>query len=202
MYSLTKCSCLEEFTEPFRWIAPEAGGLGAGPTGQDEMIVKHIGNIAGDIPGMYDDLSYVIAPRSAQDGECILMMGKYTKVFLDTQFNNGSDGDMFKIELIYYPTTTNNGSPEGLKRPQPDGVIGTDLRNLGDDKEAYRWNFLKENNLARDNYQDLIELGKFLGGSTATVIRDAEEWIDVEQVVRMYVLHSLTGINGHLLVRR
>lgn len=170
-------------------------GLGRGPTGQDEMIVKHIGNIAGGIPGMYDDLSYVIAPRSAQDGECLLMMGKYTKVFLDSQFKNGSDGDMFKIELIYYPTTTNNGSPEGLKRPQPDGVIGTDLRNLGDDKEAYRWNFLKENNLDRDNYQNLIELGKFLGGSTSTVIRDAEDWIDTEQVVRMYVLHSLTGIN-------
>lgn len=170
-------------------------GLGVGPTGQDEIIVKHIGNHAGEIPGMYDDLAHVIAPRSAQDGGCILMMAKYTDVFLESQFEDGDDGNLYKIELIYYPTSTVDGNPESLKRPLPDQVTGTDLRNLGDEKEAYRWTFLKENQLREDDWTGLIGLAKFLGQPSSVVARDAEQWLDVDQALRMYVLHSICGVN-------
>ena len=64
-------------------------------------------------------------------------------MFLDGQFNGGSNGTLFEYELIYYPTSAD---AQGFKRPNPDRVVGTAIRNLGDEVENYRWNFLIKNN--------------------------------------------------------
>jgi hypothetical protein len=170
-------------------------GIGAGPTGQDEIIIKHGINHAGALPGMYDDMAWLIAPRSAQNGQTLVMMAKYTSHFLDSYLPNGSDGNLFKVELIYYPTTTVGGNPEGLKLPQPDIVVGTDLRDLGDDKEPYRWTFLAENNYARDDYSRFIELCKTLSLSGAAFESRIESILDVDETTRMYAAHTLCGIS-------
>ena len=169
-------------------------GIGAGPTGQDEIVVKHSINQAG-LPGMYDDLAWLVAPRSAQNGPTLVMMSKYSSLFRRTQYPTDSDGTTYKIELIYYPTTTVNGDPEGLKRPQPDVVLGTDLRDLGDDKEPYRWNFLIENNPARDDYSRFIELCKAMSSSGASFGPRMEEVLDIDEATRMYAVHTLCGIS-------
>ena len=47
----------------------------------------------------------------------------------------------------------------GIKLPAGaggDGVIGVDIRDLGDYKEDYRWIFLIKNNRAKDDYSQLI----------------------------------------------
>ena len=85
-------------------------------------------------------------------------MARYSDIFLDEQFANGSDGQVYEYELVYYPTTTDgNGDPEGRKRPQPDDVVGTPIRYLSDNREDYRWNFLNKNNRQQDDYSQLIE---------------------------------------------
>jgi hypothetical protein len=123
------------------------------------------------------------------------MMARFDDVYLDSQYQNGSDGQLFKLELIYYPTTTINGSPEGLKRPQPDEVLGTDLQNLGNDKEAYRWTFLIENHLERDDYSRFIELCKAFSLPPATIDQGTRDLMDLSEWMRVFAIYSLAGVN-------
>ena len=124
--------------------------------GKQRYSIKQIINHAGNIPGMYDDLIQVIAPQSRHTGPAQLLMARYNDVFLDSQYVDGGSGPVYEFELIYHPTTT-VGGVEGLKRPQPDGVRGVELGDLGDDKELYRWFFLQKNNRSVDAYVELIE---------------------------------------------
>jgi hypothetical protein len=94
-----------------------------GQFSQKEILVVHALNRAGNIPGSYDDLIRIIAPRAIHTGSAMLQKARFSDTFLDNQWANGADGPMFEYELIYFPTTTNNGSPEGLKLPQPDDVV-------------------------------------------------------------------------------
>ncbi len=170
-------------------------GIGNGPTGQDEIIFKHLVNAAGNLPSMYDDIGWLIAPRSAQTGHTLFQMAKYNSDFLDSMYADGSDGIVYKMELIYHPTTTTDGDPESPKRPLPDGVIGTDLRNLGGDKEAYRYNFILESQRTRDSYDRLMELAQVMGSSGSSFLNRIEGLLDTDEAIRMYVAHSLVGAN-------
>ena len=165
-----------------------------GPNGQDEIIIKHIINHAGGIPGMYDDMIRVIAPRSAQTGTALLLMAAYTDVYLDSRFEDGSDGSLHKMELIYYPTTTVDGNPESLKLPQPDEVTGTDLQDLGNDKENYRWTFLVENNRNLDDYSGIIALAKACGAASQQLDAATRAVMDVDQWMRAFTIISLCGV--------
>ena len=165
------------------------------PTGsQDEIICKHIANHAGGIPSMYDDLAYVIAPRDAHTSRSLLLMARFTGDYLDSQYPNGSDGTKFTYELIYYPTTTADGTNEGLKRPSPDQVLGVDHRDLGEDKELYRWFYLIENNVQRDDYDAVINFAKTLGMSDGAAALAAPEVLDIDQMARAFAYYSLLGV--------
>lgn len=166
-----------------------------GPFGQDEIVVKHVASHAGDLPAMHDDLIRVIAPRSAQTGPAMLIMAAYANVFLESQYPNGGDGNAFELELIYHPTSTVDGRPESLKRPEPDNVLGTDFTNLGNDKEVYRWTFLKENNRLLDDYSGLINLCKAMATTGAGAPAATEAIMDLDQWMRAFAVYSLCGIN-------
>jgi hypothetical protein len=58
-------------------------GLGGDP---DEILLKHAVNKAGGLPGMYDDLCQVFAPRASDDGIALLLLAKYGSEFLDSQY--------------------------------------------------------------------------------------------------------------------
>ncbi|MCI0634064.1 MAG: CotH kinase family protein, partial [Actinobacteria bacterium] len=176
-------------------IDPSGGWSSRVPFGsQDEILVKHIVQHAGGIPGMYDDLVYVIAPRTPQTGYALLLMARFGREFLDSQYENGSDGTEYTYELIYSPNTTTNGNPESLKRPLPDSVVGTDHVDLGDDKEQYRWIYLIENNIRRDDYSTIMRFAKTLGLTGEALDRASEEVMDVDQWLRAFAMYSLTGI--------
>ena len=185
---------------PFRGVhtsigIDRSGGWAFGSQfGQDEIVVKHIAQHAGGIPTMYDDLVHVVAPRAAQTGTALLQMARYGKIYLDSQFESGGDGSKHNFELIYYPSTTNTGRPDGRKRPQPDQVLGTDIRDLGDDKEAYRYNFTLENNQERDDFNGLIRLAKAFSAPPARLEEETRAALDVDQWTRAYALVSLCGI--------
>lgn len=171
-----------------------SGGWGLGiPSSQDEILIKHIGNHAGHIPTMYDDIGLVIAPRRIHTRPALFMMASYNARFLDGQWENGASSDMYKYELVYYPTTTVDGSPESLKLPQPDGVTGVDLQDLGSDKEMYRWFFLKDNNPQRDDWTRIIALCKVFG--SAQIEEAARQAMDVSEWMRVFTLYALCGIN-------
>ncbi len=175
-----------------------AGGWGlAGVTSpsQDEILIKHIVNHAGKIPGMYDDLVHTIAPRNSQTGSALLMMARFGDVFLDSQWENGSEGNVYNYELIYYPTTTVDGNPESLKRPQPDGVTGVDIKSLGGDKEVYRWFFSLENNRREDDYEQFTTFCNNFYASSSQIVEKAKEVMDVDEWMRTFCIYSLCGVN-------
>ena len=185
-------------------IDRQGGPWGIGASHR-ELTLKHIGNRAGDIAMMYDDAIQFLAPNPSHNGTAQLLAARYDNVFLDSQFENGSDGTRYKFELVYYSTLTQNGDPEGIKRPPaafPAGifpVLGVDIRDLGDDPNSYRWNFLIRNRRSQDDFSRIIALGKALSlsGSTVGGALDlaTQEVMDVDQWMRNFAFESLVGIN-------
>src|SRR5262249_6908700 len=107
---------------------------------------------------------------------------------------NGSQGMLFEYELIYQLNPpTDNGTPEGNKVPNADSVIGTNIRNLGDDKENYRWDFLIKNNGARDDYSRLIAFCKAMDLTGTNFQAQIGNFIDVDQWLRCFALCTLSG---------
>jgi hypothetical protein len=150
-------------------------------TGCREILFDHTMASGGNIPAEYNDLCQVIAPNPAHTSQAILQMARFGDVFLDSQFENGSDGTAWEYELVYYPTTAD---ANGYKLPQPDGVVGTDMTDLGDDKESYRWNFLLENNEGKDDYSRIMATAKqFAKNGSAfesglTDVIDPDQWLE------------------------
>jgi hypothetical protein len=173
-------------------VDPSGGYSGLGGK-QDELLLKHAINQAGGLPGMYDDLVQCFAPRSAEDGTALLIQAKYGDVFLDSQYPNGGDGEMYKLELIYYPTTTAGANPQSPKLPQPDSVLGTDLKDLGNDAESYRWTLLKENHVAADNYAPMMALAQAFSLSGPALDGQMRQLMDVEEWLRAVAFISLIG---------
>jgi hypothetical protein len=158
---------------------------------QEEIVLKHILNRAGGIPGTYGEIARILAPRGAVHSGPAQFFPRHEDLFLETAFENGGDGQMFEMELIYYPTTAN---ADGYKLPQPDNVVGLDITDLGDDKERYRYNHMLKNHREEDDYSRFIALAKAwsLNGpaleAATRVLMDLDEW------TRAYALVSLCSV--------
>jgi hypothetical protein len=161
---------------------------------QDEIVLKHVIQHAGGLPGMYDDLVRVIPSRTDLTGSALLLLAKYGDVFLDSQFADGSDGNLFKLELVYFPTTTVDGNVQSPKVPQPDNVLGVDITDLGSDPEVYRWFFLQENNRSRNDYGQVMALAKALSKTGATLDAESHRLMDVNLWMRAVAFQTLFGL--------
>ena len=161
--------------------------------GQREMLLHQTLNHAGGLPTKYHDLIHVIAPLAEHTGPAELQLARYTDVFLDDQFENGSDGMVFEYELVYQLNATDNGTPEGNKIPAPDSVVGTSIRDMGNDKEAYRWTFLIKNNEDRDDYRRVIAFAKWMSTSGAAFTNAITTHLDVDQWLRGIAVNVLSG---------
>lgn len=161
--------------------------------GQREMLINQVIAHAGSVHTKYHDLIYVITPKPEHTGSAELQLTRFGNLFLDKQFENGSDGNLYEYELIYYPTTTDNGTPEGNKLPQPDLVIGTQIKDLGSTKEAYRYNFILKNNRWRDDFQKLMEFAKVFGLSGKVFEEQIGMRIDINVWLRSFAFATLSG---------
>lgn len=175
--------------EPFRGshtsvLVDRSEGVG---TGQREVLMNLVMTHAGAVSGEYNDLIQALTPRAEHTGPAELQLDRFSSLVLASQFTDGDAGELFEYELIYYPVSTDDGTAEGYKLPQPDGVVGTYLTDLGDDKEAYRWNFLLQNNEGDDDYTRLIALAQGLSGPDAADLIDVDEWL------RAFAFATLSG---------
>jgi hypothetical protein len=161
--------------------------------GQREHIYEHGRNHAGGLPTEYNDLFHIITPQRSHTGPAEAEIARYSDILLNEQFENGSQGQLYEYELVYYPTTTENGDPEGRKRPQPDSVVGTPIRHLSDNKEDYRWTFLNKNNRLQDDYSQLIEFTKVMELSSDEFQAQIGRVIDVDEWLRAFALGAITG---------
>jgi hypothetical protein len=165
--------------------------------GQSELWNWHFFNRAGGIPSMFNDLVYLIAPRSSHTGSSTLTMAEFNDPYLDGQWDNGADFPTFKYELIYYPTTTEGGTPEGLKIPQPDNVNAVNIGVAGTVKEGCRWNFLIGNARDEDDYTRIVNLRTVFSQAAPTYTANLPNAIDVDQWLRAFAAFSLAGIGDH-----
>ncbi len=164
-------------------------GSGPGVAPTELMFDLAISNARGS-PSRYTDLLYVIAPRNRYTGPAMLEMARYNDVFLDSQYEDGSDGHLYEYELIYYPHTAD---ANGFKIPQPDSVLGQDVGDLGPDEERYRWFFLLKNNRADDNFEPIIRYNRHFGKSGAAFEEGLEEVIDVDGWFRGFGYAAVVG---------
>jgi len=165
--------------------------------GVDEILLKHAANHAGGIPGMYDDLVDFLSPNVAYSGKASLRMAGYDSLYLDTQFENGSDGTIYEYEVIRWPTTTIDGNPESLKRAggltDPNGYANLDFKDMGTNKELYRWTNLILSNRTRDDYRSIFALHKAMSATTDQLKAATDEVLDVDEWMRVSAYQMLFG---------
>jgi hypothetical protein len=171
-----------------------SGGWRFGRTfGQDEIAIHQFLNATGNIPSLLNDLIYLDAP-GVSIGPAQVQLARFEDEFLDNQFTNGSDGSLNNYELIYFPTTT-VGGVEGLKNPNPDGVLGLPLQDRGDDPETYRWHFENRNNRLDDDFTGVINLNELFGETGNVFLEQADQVLDVDQWLRAFAGVTLGGVN-------
>lgn len=181
--------------QPFRGVyrsvlVDRSEGVGFG---QREMLINQVLARGGSVSSEYNDLVHLIAPRSAYTGPAELQLARFTNLMLEHQFEQGDEGMLFEYELIYYPTITDDGTPQGYKRPQPDRVVGTPITDLGDDKEDYRHHFLIKSNRDRDDYQRLMTFARLFGQGSPEFLVGVDAIIDVDQWLRAFAFATLSG---------
>ncbi len=158
--------------------------------GQRELLFDMMIANSGGVLSRYYDLVRVLAPNSSLTGSATLQLGRYDELFLDAQFDNGSDGHLYEYELVYYPTTAN---AQGYKFPQPDGVTGVNVSNLGDDPESYRWHFLNKLQREADNFAPIIAYCQKMSQGGAAFEDGLDEVVHVDNWLRGMAYAVLTG---------
>ena len=178
----------------------------SGLFGQGEIVSWHIINQAGDIPGFYNDLAYVVAPQDIHSSSAQLVLTGYNNDYLDSQFEDGSDGTLYKFTPIYHPiaTATTTGGPEGLKfasdrinGARQDDVLFVPIQDFGDDPESYRYNYVLENNRAEDDFGPAIRLAQTFSLPTAEFNETISDVIDVDTFLRTAAVMTLLGASDN-----
>ncbi len=170
-----------------------SGGYSGRGGRHDEILLWHAVNHAGGIPGFHCDLVQCFAPRALESGTGMLRMSAFDKQYFDSQFERGGDGNTYKLELIYYPTTTLNGDAQAPKLPQPDDVINVDIQNWGNEKENYRWIFRQENNADLDSYEQIVALNKAFSLTGASLETQTSRLMDLDEWMRVLAFKAFTG---------
>jgi hypothetical protein len=168
---------------------------------QDEIYVRHTFNKAG-LPCTVDDLCYFFAPNTTHTGTAILQLASYGGLWTDSQFED-TPGTVYNWDITYDPTTTSVASnPESLKPPVPFGHVGTDLANLGDDKEQYRGPFDIRAGKRRDEYSGLMRLAQTMPLPAAQLAVEAPEAARPGPGLPHHRAGQPLGHRRHLLHRR
>ncbi len=196
---------------------------GGTTTGQKEILLKSLSILAGGIHAPQDDICRVIpsigtftdSTATAYDGSGMLGAAILSKTrlkgdYLNGQWDNGSDGMMYKYERIYVLTQTINAAtrvvdaaivPENPKVPQsttsPPGVAVT---NLGADSEFYRWHWLVESGRDRDDFTEAKNMTNAIGQAAGATFNNlADQYLDVNQWLRAHVGPTLYGVTDNYL---
>jgi hypothetical protein len=195
-----------------------SGGLAGG---QNEILIKTVSNAAGGVHAPEDDIMRVIAPvatgtgaaysGAGLTGPAIMSKTRFDDAYLDGQWDNGSDGPIFKYERVYVLTQTINPVtravdpaivPENPKIPQDTtGPPGVNVINLGANKEFYRWYWLIENARRQDDYQKIMDVTNAIGQAQGSTNFNnlTQQHLDVSSVLRAHVPAILYGVVDNYL---
>jgi hypothetical protein len=173
-------------------------------TGQDEILVKHIISHAGGTASLYDDIVRLISPQSGHTGPALLQMARFGGDYLDSMYQDGSDGKLFKMEIAYHTTATDNGTPTGNKLAQESSISNIDFGDRGSDAESYRWFYRHENLTENDDASSMMAVTRAFAKSGAAFDAEIDPLIDNDEWMRAMAIEALCGIsdifsrdNGH-----
>ncbi|MFT7643277.1 MAG: hypothetical protein ACI9G1_005042, partial [Pirellulaceae bacterium] len=162
-----------------------------------ELLAKHLLNRASDdLFTQYDDVAHIISPRPQETGTALLAMSRTSDVYLESVYGSGaSQSSVYNFELLYTPINTVDGNPASpkLSFPYSHDRGHPDLQDLGDDAEAYRWNFQLRGGRSADNYQPLVDLAQALSLNGQALQDAVADVMDVDQWMRTVAMLSING---------
>jgi len=180
-------------------ISLDSSGRGSGSSSgqqQVQMLVNQILNHAGNgLASNYEDFAFVVSPITAHTGMDALQLSRYSNDFLDESYTNGSDGELFEYEIVYYSNTTTNGNVEGPKIQTMAGHLNGPPLDRGDDADRYRWNFILKNNRDEQDYSQIIAMNKAFGLTGTAFLNAITPIIDVDQWLRTFAAATVMGIS-------
>jgi hypothetical protein len=179
--------------EPFRGVHQT---ISVDRNNVNEILIRQLINHAGGVPGLYNDAIYFVGPNAGRSGFAQLRMARYENEYLATQYENGADGLLFEKELTYRQSLTSALNRESLKAPQGythPVELNTDIQDLGDDKEAYRWHWLVQNHRDRDDYRQIIALNQAMSLNGSELDAATREVMDVDEWLRTFAAMRLFG---------
>ena len=162
--------------------------------GPREILFKQMVNRAGGSEvSMYDDIIRFISPQHGTR-TILLNLARYEDIYLDEQFENGSDGTLFELDDITFPTGP-NPAPEGLKSGTE--VSPQDMFYRGADPEAYRGQMIIKSNRNKDDFDPIVSFTRALhnvdGLATAQWNAQMNEVMDVDLWMRHYATQAFLG---------
>jgi hypothetical protein len=162
-----------------------------------EILIKHIAGHAGGIPNVYDDITRFIAPLPSYSSVAGLRMSAFDNDWLDAQFQNGSDGGLYEVEVLRWNLATVNGNPEAPKAVGNEsggtGYANLEVQDYGGDPERYRWMFLPVNNRTVDDFTVVTNVARTFSLTGASFEASARRWLDVDQWLRTMAYQQLVG---------
>jgi hypothetical protein len=125
-----------------------------------------------------------------------MFMAPYGDDYLNSEFENGSDGTVFKMEGVREIKLAEGGDPEGRK----DGVAGAgfiqsyDIQDFGNDKEQYRFGFRINSNRRQDDYSSLIAMAKVFSLNGTALEQAVPGVMDVDGWMRTFPMLNLCSL--------
>ncbi|MCA9213464.1 MAG: lamin tail domain-containing protein, partial [Planctomycetales bacterium] len=178
--------------------------------GMAEIVMKQMINRAGGIQtSYYDDIAYLVIPfhpvQTTRDDqphhthEILLNLARLESVFLDEQFENGSEGTRWELDDVVYPSAPLDRDPEGLKADTTvietaDIGVSTDITYVqGNDPEFYRAHILIKNQRVDDRFDVIKAFAQAIHQSDDKLFEAANEVMDVDQWMRHYANQAYFG---------
>lgn len=167
--------------------------------GMAEIVMKQMLNRAGGHSASnYDDLGFLVVPNASHTHHVIVQMARYENVFLNEQFEDGSNGTKWELDDVTVPTSPNGGI-EGLKddtavnETADIGVNTTTVSRQGDNPEFYRSHLLIKSNRSKDNFQAIVDLAQAIHKEGDELFEATNEVMDVDLWMRHYANQAYFG---------
>ncbi len=164
-----------------------------------EIVMKQMLNRAGGSKASaYDDIAYLVSPNRAHSHEVLLQLSRYENIYLNEQFENGSDGTKWELDDVTVASGPSRGS-ESLKggtsvRQNADiGVSTATVQEQGDNPEFYRAHLLIKSNRVKDDYQAIARLAQAIHQEGNALFDATNEVMDVDLWMRHYAHQSYLG---------
>ncbi|MCP4191793.1 MAG: hypothetical protein GY768_14355 [Planctomycetaceae bacterium] len=168
--------------------------------GMAEIVMKQMLNRAGDSKASaYDDAAFIVSPNRAHNHEVILQMARYENVYLNEQFEDGSDGTKYELDDVTVPTSP-RGGVEGLKT-NTEVNTGRDIggnrsmtQRQGGDPEFYRAHLLIKSNRAKDDFDSIRRMAQAIHvEDEMELFERTNEVMDVDLWMRHYANQAYFG---------